>query len=446
MKNHEMNNNTKMNKQIPLKNLVVRPIRKQEENRWNQLMSDHHYLGFRTLVGETLKYVATLHDRWVALLGWGAAAFQCGPRDQWIDWTKEQRGKRLKYVANNQRFLILPDTQIKNLASKTLALNLKRLSLDWQTIFGHPILLAETFVDHHRFTGTSYRAAGWMTLGQTQGYGRNGGRYFYHGQTKTMMVHPTHPDSKQLLSAPYCAPQGGQVPMMDINKANIEHSNGLIGHLRQLSDPRKRRGIRHKQTPILAIAICAVLSAARSYVAIAEWADELTQDQLRKFGCRYHLEKATYIAPSEPTIRRTIQSVDSEEVDQAITKWLQHEFESDAIAFDGKTLRGSGNAEGKAVHLLSAFVHKEGVVIAQQDVDHKTNEITAVKPLLDPLDIEGKVVTGDALHTQTDTATYLKEEKKSDYVFTVKDNQKTLRNDIADLDDEDFSPSAHREK
>src|SRR5699024_1103704 len=111
----------------------------------------HHYLGFRRLVGKTLKYIAILNDQWVALLGWGAAAFQCEPRDQWIGWSKEQRQKRLKYIANNQRFLILPDVRIKNLASKTLALNLKRLSSDWQHIFGHPILLAETFVDHHRF-------------------------------------------------------------------------------------------------------------------------------------------------------------------------------------------------------------------------------------------------------------------------------------------------------
>ncbi|MDG6746055.1 ISAs1 family transposase, partial [Staphylococcus aureus] len=88
----------------------------------------------------------------------------------------------------------------------------------------------------------------------------------------------------------------------------------------------------------------------------------------------------------------------------------------------------------------SALLHKEGVVIAQRSVDEKTNEITEFQSLLDPLDIEGKVVTADALHTQVEHARYLVEDKKADYFFTVKGNQGTLKKAIEDLDDEDFSP------
>lgn len=424
MKSHEEKNDAQLNP-FPLRDLVVRPIQKGEEQAWDEQMAAHHYLGFRQLVGTSLKYVACLGEKWLALLGWGAAAFKCRPRDQWIGWSQEQQWKRLKYVANNVRFLVLPGVRIPNLASKTLALNTKRLSADWENVFGHPLLLAETFVDHHRFRGTSYRAAGWQALGLTKGYGRSGGRYFHHGHTKTILVRPLHPDAPQLLSAPFCAPQGGTLPMIDLNALNLGPSGGLVDHLRRIPDPRKRRGIRHQQTPILAIAVCAILSGARSYTAIAEWAADLTQEQLSRFQCRYDLNKGKYIAPSEPTIRRTLQSVDANEVDRAITNWLGQAFDSEAIAFDGKTLRGSRDANGTVVHLVSAFVHKEGVVIAQQHVDQKSNEITAVRPLLDPLDLEGKVVTGDALHTQTATARYLKEEKHADYVFTVKDNQKT---------------------
>ena len=106
-----------------------------------------------------------------------------------------------------------------------------------------------------------------------------------------------------------------------------------------------------------------------------------------------------------------------------------------AVAIDGKTLRGSRDGEeSAAVHLLSAVVHKEGIVVGQQKVDSKTNEITRVKPLLEELDIEGGVVTADALLTQREIAEYVVNEKHADYVFTVKANQPTLLDDISRME------------
>lgn len=158
-----------------LNQVEVRLVQESEVERWNQLMAEHHYLGFRTLVGESLKYVATCDGQWVALLGWGTAAFKCAPRDRWIGWPAERPWDRLKYIANNQRFLVLPGVQCPNLASKVLALTTRRLSRDWQLIYNHPVVLAETFVDPARFQGTCYRAAGWLPLGQSRGFGRRGG-------------------------------------------------------------------------------------------------------------------------------------------------------------------------------------------------------------------------------------------------------------------------------
>jgi ABC-type oligopeptide transport system substrate-binding subunit len=112
----------------------------------------------------------------------------------------------------------------------------------------------------------------------------------------------------------------------------------------------------------------------------------------------------------------------------------------EAVAVDGKTLKGARDSEGKQLHLMSAILHKEGVVVAQTPVDKKTNEITKFKTLLGPLDLNGKVVTADAMHTQVEHAIYLKEQKGADYFFTVKGNQGTLLKSIEDLDDEDFSP------
>jgi hypothetical protein len=100
------------------------------------------------LFGKTLRYVATIEGHWLALLGWQAAALKCAARDGWIGWPRVLHYQRLHVLANNARFLILPSVgQVPNLASRVLAPNLRRLSADWQRVHGHPLLLAETFVD-----------------------------------------------------------------------------------------------------------------------------------------------------------------------------------------------------------------------------------------------------------------------------------------------------------
>lgn len=421
----------------------MRPIFREEEGLWDHLMATHHYLGFRQLVGESLKYVAIMDGRWVALLGWGAAALACGPRDEWIGWSPELRWRRLRFLTNNQRFLILPGVRVKNLASRALALNLRRLSRDWQAVFDHPILLAETFVDHTRFAGTSYRAAGWLELGETRGYGRSSAQhYFFHGQPKTVWVRPLHPAARRILSVAFDAPiLGGREAIVDLNAVVIEGQGGLLDRLAALPDPRKRRGIRHSQISILAVAVCACLAGARSFLAIGDWAAHLPQDILRRLGCRYHPLKRRYIPPSEPTIRRTLQAIDADALDRVAGEWVAAQGSGEALAFDGKTLRGAKGADGKRVHLMAALIHKEGLVVAQRAVDSKTNEITEAKPLLDPLDLREKVVTADAMHAQVELARYLVEEKGADYVFTVKGNQANLLGDIKALEEADFSPS-----
>ena len=115
-----------------------------------------------------MRQVAELPDgTWVSLLGWHAGSFKVGARDRWIGWTREQQFRRLRLVANNTRFLVLPGCRTPNLASRVLGLSLRRLSRDMQDQTGHPVLLAETFVDPSRFAGTCYRAANWQEIGKT---------------------------------------------------------------------------------------------------------------------------------------------------------------------------------------------------------------------------------------------------------------------------------------
>lgn len=215
---------------------------------------------------------------------------------------------------------------------------------------------------------------------------------------------------------------------MELSHKDAEN---LMEMLRQLPDPRKARGIRHSHASVLAICVCAVLCGAQSYEAIAQWAQCRTQETLKRLHCRYDFKKREYCPPSEPTIRRYLKAVDAQALDLIVSQWFLSLADPDSpLAIDGKTIRGARSSNGRQLHLVSAFLHKEGAVVAQCQVEEKSNEIKAIRPLLDPIDIAGRTATLDALHAQHDTATYIVEQKKADYVITVKDNQPTLKNDI----------------
>jgi len=233
---------------------------------------------------------------------------------------------------------------------------------------------------------------------------------------------------------------------VDLDDGAVTGPGGLLERLGALTDPRARRGRRHALAGVLAIAAAAVLGGARSYTAIAEFARELEAATLERLGVFKRPYSTVYVAPSEPTLRRTLQQVDADELDRVVAGWLaeqqpaQASHQPEAVAVDGKTLRGAVDADGRQVHLLAALAHGSGTVLAQRRVDAKTNEITGFRPLLDEVDLEGKVVTADALHTQTEHARYLVE-RHADYVLTVKDNQPGLVAAIDHLPQAVFSPA-----
>jgi hypothetical protein len=428
---------------VPLDRIIVRPVRCEERARWRHLMQTHHYLGLRSIVGQSLRYVALFQEQWLALLGWGAAALKCAPRDAWIGWSPALRWRRLHLIANNVRFLVLPEGRRPNVASRILALNTQRLSQDWERYYGHPILLGETFIDPARFRGTCYRAAGWLPLGQTLGFAKRGRGYVAHGRPKLVLVRPLGPQARQRLLASFLPPSHSSRKenplMLDVNNLPLEGEGGLMELLRTVVDPRKPRGVRHPVVTVVAIAVCAALSGARGFNAIAEWAKDLSRDTLRRLG------SGRWTPPSEPTIRRVLQKLDADALDGQLGPWLLRHGARDgpAVSVDGKTLRRAHDAGAHPPHLLSAILHQEGIVVAQREVGEKTNEIPELPRLLEPLPLDGAVVTADAMHTQESTARYLVEKKKADYLFTVKDNQPTLKQDIADLHLESFPPSAH---
>ena len=159
---------------------------------WDYLLYHYHYLGLPRLVGEHIRHEILIGDQVVACLGWASAAWKIKDRDLFIGWNEHTKRKNLHLVANNVRFLIPPWIRIKHLASRALSMSLRRLSSDWQGTYGHPVYLAETFVDNARFEGTCYKAANWKYVGHTRGSAKKGNSYHYHGQSKAIYLYPLH--------------------------------------------------------------------------------------------------------------------------------------------------------------------------------------------------------------------------------------------------------------
>ncbi len=195
-----------------------------------------------------------------------------------------------------------------------------------------------------------------------------------------------------------------------------------VDRLRDLPDPRDRRGRRHSLWSVILVAASAVVAGADSYAAIAQWAARAPQATLARLGTRAVAGLGVRVAPSAATIRRVLEAVCPSGL-AALTGAGTAGAQTAAV--DGKKARGSRDGAVPAAHLL-AVMTGGGQVAAQIRVPAKTNEIGGFAALLRPLDLRGVVVTADALHAQRDHARFLVEDKKAHYVLTVKKNQPGL--------------------
>jgi hypothetical protein len=424
--------------QALLEGVQVRLIVPEERERFDQLIATEHYLCNAQLVGEQLRYVAEYKGQWVALMSWSAAAYKLKLREQWIGWTDRQKGRRLPLVVNNSRFLILKAFHVPNLASKVMKLVLRRLSADWEAAYRHAVLVAESFVDRQRYLGTSYKVSGWTLLGQTQGFRRSHQDFYQaHDRPKELWVRELGPGARTILRGrnlpvalqaceqthpPECPQQPDQLRRMML-------------FFEGLTEWRTRRPD-FRLSSLVAVSVCALLcKVCLGQRDLAAFAANLTPQQMqalrfpRDWSSRVH----RWIAPSESTFFRMLSHLKNQELQRALLQWQDHvlgqrDSRDDQVSIDGKELLNS-----QGVEIVSAYSVKQGRWLGSQAVAPGSNEIPAAQQLLRRIDLEGSLVTADALHTQAQTARIIVQDKGADFLLTVKGNQPGVAENLQQL-------------
>jgi hypothetical protein len=417
-----------------LEGLQARLLERHELERCNGLLEQHHYLGGVKPVGERLYYVVTdPQGEWLAMLVFAAAAKHLKYRDQWIGWTEAQRERRLSLVVNNVRFLLLPEKTFPNLGTRALRMVLARLSSDWQVAYDHPVLVVETFVDPDQFCGTVYTANGWEELGKTDGSGRHQRDYYVrHDKPKRLFVRELCRNARRSLQAEHLKPALAVVEAKAGPKSHhtVGEIKSIVDYLKQAPEYRARVQS-YPLWSLLAIYLLAVLCGApRGSKDLAKFARKLSQAQRRALGIRPR--HGRYPAPSQPTFWRLLQEISGAELERillAVQERLRGPApKNELIAMDGKEPKHGG---GQSV--LTALCVPSQYFLGSAIVDTKTNEIPVARQLFPELDLKGRFVSLDALHTQTETARDLVLEAGADYLLTAKDNQPTVHQNIEKL-------------
>jgi hypothetical protein len=427
-----------------LVHLDVKLVAADQVERFDQLITEHHYLKSAQLVGEHLRYVAEYRGQWLALASWSAPALHLKARDGFIGWTEEQRRTRLALLVNNSRLLILPGCRCPNLISRFMKLMLGRLSADWEDNWGHPLALAETFVDPHLYQGTAYKASGWKRLGTTAGWKRSAEDFYQkHERPKQIWVRELLPNACRKLCAPTLPPPWQKVEQKARPHctAKARQMRSLVEHLRvHVPEFRSKEALAYPMAGLLALIALAMFSGVRRGPQdLAEYAASLSQGQLRALGFRRQRGSTRIRCPGESTFKRMLPCIDPSALEKALLAWQQQILgpsQDRLVIVDGKTLRHAH------VELVSA-VDGSGRWLGSVAVKEGSNEIPAARQMLSKVELANKTTLADALHTQLETAQQILFEGGGDYALTVKKNQKELLQTLATLlQPGKFSPSA----
>lgn len=216
----------------PLEIVMVRT--KEMEATWDYMVRTWHYLGYQTMIGPRVKYLVLYKSNPIAAISFNQAALKVGVRDTWIGLEHKNKLKILPRILNNNRFLILPWVKIKNLASHLLARALHQLKMDWPIIYGVEPYAVETFVDFSLYKGICYKAANWLYLGESSGYGKIGKKFVYHGNKKGVFFYLLDRKLLKLISSfptPQPNPKPEQVRVLNMMLSIPDWSPDLFDNI-----------------------------------------------------------------------------------------------------------------------------------------------------------------------------------------------------------------------
>jgi len=442
---------------LVLEEVAVRLIADSERGRYDEELATKHYLRNANAVGRVLRYVAEYRGQWVALVLFSSPAFHIKLRDQWLHWPARQVKERRHLIAQNARFLVLAAPgRWPNLASRVLKRVCERLARDWQEHFGYPVQVVETFVDPLRFRGTCYKAAGWEQLGPTQGYERDWQDFYTDTKhPKQLWVRALGAGALEQvraaeLPAALTAPQGPLPPACPVPTAQLD---SLWERFRkQMSDPRKPKGVRHKLASFLTLIALAVAAGCKGPHAVAEFAHSLNHPQRGRLRCRPRRGRSReYDVPSERTFRRLLKQVDCEQLKEVLTSWMKSEDPAalQVVHADGKVLKNAQpapprspaqQAEAAAAEpsevppelqkpkadkalMLVNFQTTDQRLVDQVAVPRDTNEEATLAAHLPEMDLAGVCLTADAAHTTKANCRQLTQGNGADFFLFLKANQ-----------------------
>jgi hypothetical protein len=422
--------------------LLVRP---EDIRKCDQILVEHHYLKSAKLVGEQLRYAVVWQGQWLAVATWSAAALHLKARDKFIGWTEEQRRQRLALVVNNSRLYVLEDCHYPNLVSRFMKLMLARLSSDWEGRWGHPVALAESFVDPEQYRGTAYKVSGWSQLGNTRGWKRSAVDFYErHDRPKQVWVRELVKRACVKLRAAELSPAWAGVAGK--SKPRCTAKAGAIASLmerlgRDIPEFRRKQALAYPIAGMLALIAMAVFSGVtKGYEDLADYAATLSQGQLRALKFRLDPHTKRVRCPKRSCFAAVLAGVNPERLEQGLLLWQEQVLgpvQDRLVILDGKEIR---HADVESVSAVSGTGRWLGSTLVKEG----SNEIPAARELLVKLDVVDKILLADAAHTQVATVQQTLYEQGGDYLLTVKENQKGLFDTLATLlTPQRFSPSAH---
>ena len=413
-----------------LKDLTVRVVQPEEYERAGELLDQEHYLGdLRT--GRALLQAVEYQGHWVALLDWGSAGLKLADREQWIGWTAQQRAERLKLVAMNRRFLVLGETRMPNLASRSLALALRALPGQWKLKYGYSPVLSETFLDIEQFEGTCYKAAGWEALGLTQGFARHRMDYYQqHGRPKKLWIKPLNRNARRILTGMDLPPAyrkalNTQSPERDLplKRGQLESLQGYLTE--HFKDPR-RNNRSFRVSSLLVIVAMALFAGRDNLAAIQRYGQFLTPSQREWLGLPRKKNAKGRKVPSYTALRNLLIQIDPQAFASCLSGWLQANLGTlpRALAIDGKWIRDRALSVCLSDHESGAPVAVDFAANKPKSEAHKREgEQTVALRLYQKCELKNATVTGDALNNnKAQAAAILK--ARGDYFLQLKDENR----------------------